>query len=203
MVRVPHRQASSARFALAPVAALAAVLVATPAGAQYAADGEDVEATYAPSVPPRREPSARDIVIAYNVGPRLSIAPGIIIPSDGGNVGFSLAGDFRYGFEAGPTVLAPGVRLAGYFPSGATALVGLATGRVTLPVGPLGPFVLAGAGPGYVSEPSATGLAYIGGGGLMIHIGRSFAFGAEATYQGITGTNFRALFVGPVLLLAF
>lgn len=149
------------------------------------------------------EPSARDIVVAYNTGFRFSIAPGVFIPTHGGDVGFSIAGDFRYGFELGPTVLAPGVRVAGYFPAGLNVLVALGTTRVTLPVGPVGPFLVAGVGPGYVSKPSETGLAYLAGGGFMVHFGARFGLGAEATYQAITGTDFAALFVGPSVLLAF
>src|SRR5688500_5197640 len=62
------------------------------------------------------EPSARDIVVAYNTGLRFAIAPGVFIPTNGGRVGFSIAGEVRYGFELGPLILAPGVRLAAYFP---------------------------------------------------------------------------------------
>ena len=150
-----------------------------------------------------RPPTARETVVAYNVGPRFSIAPGIFLPHGDGGVGFSLAGDFRYGYELGPVVLAPGVRLAGYFPSGYVALSALGTARLTVPMGPVGPYIMAGAGPGYVTKPSEAGLAFMAGGGLMIYIGRSFAFGAEAAYLGITGTGFRALFIGPSLLLGF
>jgi hypothetical protein len=143
--------------------------------------------------------SARDIVVAYNTGWRFSIAPGLLI-SDG-DVGFSIAGDVRYGFEIGPLVLAPGARVAGYFPPDFYALSALATGRITYPIGPVGPYLVGGIGPGYLSDPSQAGAAYLGGGGLMIHIGSSFGFGAELTYFGITGTDFRAF--GPALLLMF
>ncbi|HEX5657508.1 MAG TPA: hypothetical protein VFX59_09955 [Polyangiales bacterium] len=146
-----------------------------------------------------RAQSARDIVVAYNTGWRFSIAPGLLI-SDG-EVGFSIAGDVRYGFEVGPLILAPGARVAGYFPPGFWALTGLATGRITYPLGPVGPYLVGGIGPGYLSEPAQAGAAYLGGGGLMIHVGTSFAFGAELTYFGITGTDFRAF--GPSLLLMF
>jgi hypothetical protein len=149
------------------------------------------------------EPSSRDIVVAYNTGFRFMVAPGVFIPIRGGNAGFSLVGDLRYGFELGPTVLAPGARVGGYFTSGPKVFIGLATLRLTIPLGPVGPYVLGGVGPGYVSEPSETGLAYVAGGGFMVHIGWSFAIGAEATYQAITDTKFAALFIGPALLLSF
>jgi len=143
------------------------------------------------------------VVVAYNTGHRFSVAPGVFLPTDGGHVGFSIAGDYRYGIDVGPVVVAPGVRLAGYFPSGFVALTALATARITVPLGPVGPYVLGGIGPGYVSEPKQAGAAYLGGGGLMVYIGRSFAIGAEASYLGITGTGFHALFIGPSLLLGF
>ncbi|MDB4990974.1 MAG: hypothetical protein JWN04_6152 [Myxococcaceae bacterium] len=148
-------------------------------------------------------PTSRDIVFAYNTGSRFSIAPGVFIPNHGGRLGFSIMGDYRYGIAVGPVILAPGVRVAGFFPSGYVALSALGTGRLTIPIGPVAPYVLGGVGPGYVTKPSQAGLSFLAGGGLMVHIGPSFGVGAEATYLGITGTNFRALFVGPSLLLNF
>jgi hypothetical protein len=144
------------------------------------------------------------VVIAYNAGLRLGIVPSIFIPVRGGDVGFAIAGDVRYGFDIKKAVvLAPGLRLAGYFPSGDTILIGLATLRLTVPVGPVGPFVVGGVGPGWVKDESDVGVAYVGGGGFVVHIGTKFGIGAEATYQAITGTDFSAIFVGPVLLLSF
>jgi hypothetical protein len=153
---------------------------------------------------PYEGPSARDIVVAYNLGLRFSVAPGILIPTTGGGkVGWFIAADGRYGFELGPTVLAPGLRLGAYFPSDNTVLIAMGTTRLTIPVGPVGPYVMGGLGPGYVDTPSTVGLAYQAGGGFMVHVGTRFAIGAEASYQAVTGTDFGALFIGPALLLAF
>jgi len=176
------------RFALAFALAFALLLGLTSSGRAQA---------------PYAEPSARDIVVAYNTGLRVSVAPGLFIPTDGGRVGFSIAGDVRYGVEVGPAVIAPGLRLAGFFPSGFVSLTALATTRVTLPLGPVGPYVMGGVGPGYLSEPSHVGLAYQAGGGLMVHLGRSFALGAEVSYFGITGTDFQSLAIGPSLLIGY
>jgi len=33
----------------------------------------------------------------------------------------------------------------------------------------------------------------------MIHFGRVFAIGAEATYETITGTEYKALGIGPAI----
>jgi len=180
------------RFVLALAAGLLG-LAPSLASAQYVAP------------PPRelREPTGSDLVYIYNIGLRVSLAPGLFVPLDGGRVGFSLGGDVRFGIPLGPVIVAPGLRVAGYWPSGYYGVIGLATTRITVPLGPVGPYVLGGVGPGHVSKPSDTGLAYQAGGGFMVYVGTAFGFGAEASYLAITGTNFRSLFIGPALLLGF
>lgn len=148
-------------------------------------------------------PSGRDVVVAYNTGLRFAVAPGVIVLPDRGEVGFSIAGDMRYGFDLKPVILAPGVRLAGYFPPRSTAALGLGTLRLTIPIGSFGPFVVGGVGPGYVSDPSRVGLAYLAGGGFMMHFGLRFAIGVEAAYQAVTGTHFGVLSFGPSFLIGF
>lgn len=161
------------------------------------------QAEYLPPPPPP-EPKSRDIVIAYNRGLRFGISPGIMISPSSGDVGFSIAGDVRYGFALGDAVvLAPGLRLGGYFPPDQTIVIGLGTLRLTVPVGPVGPFVVGGVGPGWVKEPSEVGAAWLAGGGFVVHIGTSFGIGAEVGYQAIAKTDFGALFFGPLFLLSF
>jgi hypothetical protein len=149
------------------------------------------------------KPSARDLVFAYNRGLRFGISPGIMFSPGSGDVGFSISGDVRYGFELGPLVLAPGIRLGGYFPPSQTILIGMGTVRLTFPVGPVGPYVLGGAGPGWIKDPSEVGVAYLAGAGFMVHIGARFGIGAEVAYQAIATTPFDALFFGPQFLLGF
>jgi hypothetical protein len=146
------------------------------------------------------KPSRRDNVVAHNKGLRFTLAPGVIVPTNGANAGFSLSGDVRFGIELGPIIVAPGARLGGYWPSGPNAYVLLGTLRVTVPVGPIGPYVLGGVGPGWVTSPERTDVAYVLGGGAMVHIGSRFGIGLEVTFQAITDTRFKAMFFGPSLL---
>ena len=146
------------------------------------------------------KPSRRDVVVAHNTGLRFTLAPGVIVPTNGASAGFSLAGDVRFGIEMGPIIVAPGVRLAGYWPSGPNAYTLLGMLRVTVPVGPVGPYVLGGVGPGWVTSPERTDVAYVLGGGAMVHIGSRFGIGLEVTFQAITDTRFKAMFFGPSLL---
>jgi len=140
---------------------------------------------------------------SYNQGFQWGIGPSILVPTDGGPLGGGLTLDARYGIEAGPVIVAPGGRLAGYYRSRHFTGFVMPTARVTVPLGPLAPFVVGGVGPGFMSNPSEGGVALMGGGGLMVHFGRVFGLGAEVTYQVITGTEFRALSIGPSLLFGF
>ncbi len=135
--------------------------------------------------------------MAANRGLRFGFGPEILLPSDRGPMGGGLVLDGRYGIKAGPTVLAPGGRLGGHLISSRFVGTAMPTFRVTLPVGPLAPFAVGGIGIGGLSNPSESGLAWLGGGGLMIHFGRVLAIGAEITYQRITGTEFETLGIGP------
>lgn len=138
--------------------------------------------------------------MAANRGLRIGIGPSLLLPQrDGGPVGGGLVLDGRYGIKAGPTVLAPGARLSGYLQSARFTGIAMPTFRVTLPAGPLAPFLVGGVGGGWISNPSDSGVALMGGGGLMIHFGRILAIGAEATYQRITTTDFETLVIGPAI----
>lgn len=134
-----------------------------------------------------------------NKGLRFGFGPALLLPTDGGPMGGGLVLDGRYGIKAGPTVLAPGGRLAGYILSERFIGTAMPTFRITVPVGPLAPYALGGIGGGWLSNASESGLAWIGGGGLMIHFGRVLAIGAEATYEAITGTEYKALSIGPAI----
>ena len=172
---------SRSRFVVTALAgAFAAVvsLAASPASAQERSEGTAMQA---------------------NKGLRIGFGPELLFPSDGGPMGGGVVLDGRYGLRAGPTVLAPGGRLGGYVISSRFVGTAMPTFRVTLPIGPLAPFVVGGVGIGGLSNPSETGLAYLGGGGLMIHFGRIMAIGAEVTYQRIVGSELEVLAVGPSL----
>jgi hypothetical protein len=169
--------------------------------------------TPAPTAPPEVAPLAEEptpemsegrmLVSLYNSGFQWGISPGVVFSR--GKAGFALGLRFGYGFDTGPVILVPGVRLAAYFVE-PNVYLGMPTFKVVLPIDRFAPFVEAGAGGGYVSEDGAVaskaGMALMGGGGFMIHFTR-IAFGAEASYQVITGTKFKGFGVGPILAIGF
>jgi hypothetical protein len=151
-----------------------------------------------PNVPePERMSEGRMLVSLYYYGFQWGIAPGVIF--SGGKTGFFLGLRFGYGFDTGPVILVPGLRLAGYF-TDPNVYVGMPTFKVVLPIDRFAPFVEGGAGVGHVTDPQKIGVALMGGGGFMLHFTK-IAFGAEASYQTIAGTEFRGFSVGPLLAL--
>lgn len=133
-----------------------------------------------------------------NTGLLTGLGFALLVPSQG-SVGFGLEPSARYGIPAGPVILAPGARLGGYYVP--KRFIGdlMGTLRVTVPLGPLAPFGQGGLGPGLITNPSQGGLAWLGGGGLVIHFGSLLSIGIEVNYQGITGTGFKSLSLGPVI----
>lgn len=135
-----------------------------------------------------------------NRGLRVGLGPTLLTPlREAGPYGGGLTIDGRYGIQAGPTVIAPGGRAGGYIISERAVGIAMPTLRVTVPVGPLAPYLLGGIGAGALTNDGESGLAAMGGGGLTIHIGRLVAFGVEATYQTITGTELETVAITPAI----
>jgi hypothetical protein len=143
------------------------------------------------------------LVRRYSVGPRFTVAPGVFIPSRG-SAGFSLGLEGGYGFDLGPVIITPGLGLQGDWGSDWTVYSGLATGRLTVPLGSFGPYVEAGLGYGHVSAPlgySAGGLAVRGGAGFIYFFSPQFALGVNVRYDTIVNTDFKGWTIGPTLLI--
>jgi hypothetical protein len=165
------------------------------------------EPAQAPPVQVEEEPrmsEGRMLVSLYNSGFQWGISPGVVF-SDG-KAGFALGLRFGYGFDTGPVILVPGVRLAAYFID-PNVYLGMPTFKLVLPIDRFAPFVEGGVGVGHVAagdgdRAAETGASLMGGGGFMIHFSR-IAFGAEASYQVITGTDFKGFGVGPILAIGF
>ncbi len=170
------------------------VLLPSNAPAPPPAEAEDQRA------PEPEMSTGRRIVSDWNSGFQWGLSPGVGFSN--GKAGFLLGVRVGFGFDLGKVILIPGVQASAYFLD-PTVLIGMPVFRVVLPIDRFAPFVQGGVGVGHVSTPSVSGAALSVGGGFMIHFTRSFALGAEATYQTITGTNFRGLGIGPIIAFAF
>lgn len=157
---------------------------------------------YAPPAPEEEEESeGRRLVSAYNSGFHWGLSPGVVFVN--GNAGFALSVGFGYGIDTKSVILVPGIALSGYF-TNPNVYVAMPNFRVVLPIGAFAPFVEGGVGVGHIaSSPSQSGAALMGGGGFMYHFSGRLALGAQASYQTITGTEFRGFGVGPIIAIGF
>jgi len=169
-----------------------AVLIAVPAAAEDAGEGVSDSGSSRPS----RDSAAWDVNTGFVPGLAL-----ILVVPDEGAMGAGAQIHARYGIPAGPVILAPGAQMGGYVVQ--RHFVGnlMGTFRLTVPLGPFAPYGQAGLGPGLITNPGEAGLAWMGGGGLMIHFGRVLAFGADVSYQAITGTDYKTLTIGPSIII--
>jgi hypothetical protein len=168
-------------------------LVLTTLGARQASAQQSAQQAERPA---ERSPSA-----AANTGLLTGVGPILLVPSDGGPLGGGLELDARYGIPAGPVIVAPGARAAGYGISGRFIGDLMPTGRVTLPLGPFAPYAVGGIGAGFLTNPGEGGVALLGGLGVMVHFGRMIAVGLEGTFRTITGTDFQMFALGPMVTL--
>jgi len=181
-------------------------LVSSVAHAQSAPTAPTVPPGYGTQVPAFEPPPEPSLVRQNSVGLRLSIAPGVFIPANGGSAGFTLGVVAGYGIDVGPVIVTPGVMVQGSWGSNLTIYSGLGGARVTLPLGNFGPFVEGALGYGNVSGPagySKGGLAIRVGGGFIFFFSRSFALGLTVDYDTITDTPYQTWIIAPTLLISF
>lgn len=192
---------------------VATLLLASTAAAQEDGQPEPLLTEPTPVVAPPPEPEearpvmseGRTLVSLYNSGFQWGISPGVVIRD--GDAGFFLGVNVGYGVDLGSVIVVPGVRGAGYF-TDPNVFLGMPSVKLVLPLDRFAPFVQGGVGFGHVARdsglaiPAASGVALSGGGGFMVHFPR-IAFGAEAAYTVVTGTDFKGISVGPILALGF
>lgn len=159
--------------------------------------------TSAQPVVPAALPAPDQPLSGGSRGTSLTLLSGLCVPPEGGRLGIPLTGELRYGFDLGPVIVAPSVRIASLFVPGAVGLAGLAGLRLTLPFTALAVYVAGGLGPGYRSAPEQVGLAYQVGSGLTVPLSERLSVGIEASYFQIPSSQFRRLSFGPSLSLGF
>jgi hypothetical protein len=184
----PRRGARGKNRKLARRLSLALLLMVCGSVTRVSAQATNVE---------RRALAPANEVAEATHGPKLNFTAGAFFRSPSDHVGFAAAGDFYYDFRLGPLVVAPGARLSAYLIRDFLGIAGYATVRTGMTFGPVVPYLMGGAGFGYVGEEDKeVGFAYLGGGGLMLVLRKRAAVGLEASYQGVTSTDFGATYLG-------
>lgn len=133
--------------------------------------------------------------IENNSGPGASVRPGAYFPSRG-DTGLGVDASATYGMPFSPFVIAPGARFAAYFGDNG-AVSGMPVAEAILPIGAFAPYLKAGVGVGHATGPRDTSLAFMGGGGVDVHVTRDVLVGVDVTYETVAGTGFSTVAIGP------
>jgi hypothetical protein len=164
--------------------------------------GSDTASAQATNVE-RRVLAAPDELAEAMYGLKFGLSAGVFFFTPQDRVGCPLQSDFFYHFRVGRLVLAPGARIAGYFTKAFEALAIDAAFCLGLPLGPVFPFLVGGAGFGYQGHPKDYGIAYAGGGGVLVALRKRLSIGTELSYQGFALASFRATNLAAYLQFSY
>jgi hypothetical protein len=98
--------------------------------------------------------------------------------------------ELKYTLDLGGARLSAGARVGGYYARNLFGLTVMPTIRLTMPVGPVEPYVAFGMGYGWLPGVGHEGFATMSRLGLVFRFSERFAIGLEGTVQKIDGSNF-------------
>jgi hypothetical protein len=128
-----------------------------------------------------------------------NFTPVLILPKGDHNVGGGVDPEVQYTLDQGLVRWSAGLRVGGYYANDLFGVTTMPTARLTLPVGPVEPYVAVGVGYGWLPDVRDDGLATMSRLGIVFRFSESFALNVEGTLQGIDGTDFRFPSIGSML----
>jgi hypothetical protein len=134
----------------------------------------------------------------YN-GWSLNFTPVLIMPKNGDDLGGGVDPEIDYTLDEGVTRISAGLRFGGYYAKNVFGITAMPTMRLTVPVGPVEPYVSFGLGYGWIPEQEDEGVASMSRLGVVFRITESLALGLEGTLQQIEGTGFQFPSIGSML----
>jgi hypothetical protein len=119
-----------------------------------------------------------------------NFTPVVVLPKDDYRVGGGTDPELRYTRDLGGVSLSAGGRVGAYYAKNLFGVTVMPTLRVTLPLGPVDPYLAGGVGYGWLPTIERDGLATLARFGTVFHFSDSFSIGVEGTLQKIHGSNF-------------
>lgn len=120
----------------------------------------------------------------------LNFTPVVLLPKDDYRVGGGSDPELKYSRDLGGVRWSAGGRVGGYYAKNLFGVTVMPTLRVALPLGPVEPYLSAGAGYGWLPKIDRDGFATMARLGTVFHFSESFAIGVEATLQELHGSEF-------------
>ncbi len=185
----------SASRAFGPALVLAALLFPGTAAAEAAAADDavvDKAAASAASDGTAQDDAARS---PWSI----NFTPVLIFPKDEYRWGGGADPELKYTFDLGGVYLSAGGRVGAYYAKNLFGTMAMPTLRVMMPIGPVEPYVSAGAGYGWLPKLEHQDFAAMARLGTVVRFSKKFALGLEGTLQGINGSDFLFPSVGSMV----
>jgi hypothetical protein len=120
----------------------------------------------------------------------INFTPVLIFPKDEYRWGGGADPELKYTVDLGGAYVSAGGRWGAYYAKNLFGTLAMPTLRVMVPVGPVEPYVSAGAGYGWLPEDDHSDFAMMARLGTVVRFSKKFALGVEGTLQGIQNSDF-------------
>jgi hypothetical protein len=121
----------------------------------------------------------------------LNFTPVLLFPHDDHRLGGGADPELQYTLDLGGAHLSAGGRVGTYYAKNLVGVTLMPTLRLTVPVGPVEPYVSYGMGYGWLPRVDHQDFASMSRLGVVFRFSRSFALGLEGTLQKIDDSAFR------------
>jgi hypothetical protein len=139
---------------------------------------------------------------AEEPGWSFNFTPVLVLPKDDYRLGGGSDPELRYSRDLGGVSLSAGGRVGAYYAKNLFGVTVMPTLRVTLPLGPVEPYLAGGLGCGWLPGIEQQGLATMARFGTVFHFSDSFSIGVEGTLQQIHGSIFEFPSFGSMMSIA-
>jgi hypothetical protein len=120
----------------------------------------------------------------------LNFTPVLILPNGGYHLGGGVDPELKYTLDRGGVRLGAGARVGGYYAKNLFGITAMPTIRLTIPVGPVEPFVSCGVGYGWLPKIKYSNIATMSRLGIVFRFSKSLAVDVEGTLQKLEGSDF-------------
>jgi hypothetical protein len=120
-----------------------------------------------------------------------NLTPVLLFAKDNYRFGGGADPELKYTLDLGGARLSAGGRVGGYYARNLFGVTVMPTIRLTMPVGPVEPYVSYGMGYGWLPGRGHADFATMSRIGMVFRFSERFAVGVEGTVQKIDGSNFR------------
>lgn len=137
----------------------------------------------------------------HKSGWSINFTPVVMFADDNYRFGGGADPELKYTLDLGGARLSAGGRVSGHYAKNLFGLTVMPTLRLTMPVGPVEPYVSFGMGYGWLPSAGHGDFATMSRLGVVFRLSERFALGFEGTLQKLEGSEFRFPSFGSMISL--